>query len=650
MSTPPDLRFFRTTDTREDEPQPNVANSLGGFKSGTAVQVFNPIRHTPMPGITIDNIGLEDGPGTFVIAAPTEGSLQFGREGEDLGTEVTIANGATVTLTADNDHEFIIVTRTSANPLGGTESLSIRDNYNNAVAGTDFIDSEVVGGGDKYKAIFVENVGDDDLQNVTLTVGSGTVTVGKEAPGGSGDIQTIANETTAPAAISFGASTNLGTLTAGDTYGVWIKNTVVNGETADARVEIVIDYTYYNVTDDEDFDGEIRGLRRVADDAIDEYELYYVDGTPPDPNVDTADKTSATLPFTDTASLTEGEWYTRVFRRNRFNLVSGSLPEYDKVFRIDSGGALLPTRPQAPATFTVTPAAAAEVLISATYYPGTEATTEVNIALLRATHWLLYISGDGTPPDPSVDSPTVVAMDDNDTRETLFYTTSSSAFLDGAPVEVLVRTRRTDGDGDTDSNNTATVSTTAEIEGPSGFKALSAFNETEGFTYDESGDFNETIYVDQPNNIRFVHTPGEVTFWADTVIVWKVLESFDKLYIPNNWSIINGTVSGAGTGTIEVASWPTPKQIYINVNGTRTIDIDVTNLEITVNGLDSTQAESVAGKKTSWIGGYTNTRFLVEDVDHIWYHYLQAITGGGTDTQNFNGIDQSKTQVEVDAL
>ena len=62
--------------------------------------------------------------------------------------------------------------------------------------------------------------------------------IGLEAPGGGGNIQTIANEGTAPAAVSFsqptdiGAALSIGNLASAAKYGVWFKRPVTAGSSS----------------------------------------------------------------------------------------------------------------------------------------------------------------------------------------------------------------------------------------------------------------------------------------------------------------------------------------------------------------------------------------------------------------------------------
>jgi len=205
---------------------------------------------------------------------------------------------------------------------------------------------------------------------------------------------------------------------------------------------------------------ELRGRYRVANDALARYELFR--GIDAAPDFDSAAwETFTTLPH-ETAALdpapagTERTYHFVLRARNKYDLASSNVLAW--TVTVDENGDQVVTRPSAPDSYDVEPAAAGAVLVTASYAytpDGEDA----------ATKWLIYITDDGSDPDPDLDTPTEVTMRKSDGTARLRWT--SSAFDDGDTIKVLVRTRRVDaGPVNVDSANTDIVSTTADTDGP----------------------------------------------------------------------------------------------------------------------------------------------------------------------------------------
>jgi hypothetical protein len=136
--------------------------------------------------------------------------------------------------------------------LGGVMSTS-------TAAGSNLFDDvtgdESAAGDTEYRGVYVLNTGDVDLQSAFLWIQTNTpdtdttMALALAAEGANATMATIANENTTPATVSFttpttkGAGLSLGTLTAGQRYGFWIRRTVTagaaayNNDTATFRVE-----------------------------------------------------------------------------------------------------------------------------------------------------------------------------------------------------------------------------------------------------------------------------------------------------------------------------------------------------------------------------------------------------------------------------
>lgn len=136
--------------------------------------------------------------------------------------------------------------------LGGVMSTS-------TTAGSTFFDNvtgdESAAGDIEYRGVYVLNNGDVDLQSAFVWIQSNTpdtdttVAMALAAEGTNATMATIANENTAPATVSFttpstkAGGLSIGTLAAGQRYGVWTRRTVnagaaaFNNDTFTLRVE-----------------------------------------------------------------------------------------------------------------------------------------------------------------------------------------------------------------------------------------------------------------------------------------------------------------------------------------------------------------------------------------------------------------------------
>jgi hypothetical protein len=196
----------------------------------------------------------------------------------------------------------------------------------------------------------------------------------------------------------------------------------------------------------------LRGRYRIADNAMERYELYL--GTDAEPDLaGTPFETFTTLPHT-TAALTAGHTYYLVLRkRNKHNLCSQNISSTVIVVAADGSESTPPGSPE----FALEQAVAGAVRVQATYdYMPEDAS-------LRGTTWAVWLTTDGSDPDPSGAATYTEAVVLADGRAKLDWT--SGAQTHGATLKVIVRTRRI-GTPDVDSVNAVVRSITADAQGP----------------------------------------------------------------------------------------------------------------------------------------------------------------------------------------
>jgi hypothetical protein len=136
--------------------------------------------------------------------------------------------------------------------LGGIMSTS-------TAAGSNLFDNvtgdESAAGDTEYRGVYVLNNGNVDLQSAVVWIQTNTpdpdtaVAIALAGEGANATMETVANENTAPVGETFTSPTNkagglsIGTLAAGQRYGVWIRRTVnagavaYNNDTFTLRVE-----------------------------------------------------------------------------------------------------------------------------------------------------------------------------------------------------------------------------------------------------------------------------------------------------------------------------------------------------------------------------------------------------------------------------
>jgi hypothetical protein len=97
--------------------------------------------------------------------------------------------------------------------------------------------TEEQAGDTEYRGLYIVNTGDVDAENVTVWLtdtsdADTTIAVALADEGVNATMETIANENTAPAGPAFsmptseGAGLDMGTIAAGQRYGLWIRRTV----------------------------------------------------------------------------------------------------------------------------------------------------------------------------------------------------------------------------------------------------------------------------------------------------------------------------------------------------------------------------------------------------------------------------------------
>jgi len=418
------------------------------------------------------------------------------------------------------------------------------------------------------------------------------IRIGYEVPNAAGAIQTILNENTAPAAITWDTGTTSTTglsyaaLAANTNLGLWIHRHVPDGATATARVEnaINLDFVSAAVT----YTEKLTGLYRVGDTALARYELFL--GEDVDPDFVTPVDTSATLPFSYALApplIGTLEYRAVVRQRNQYDLSNFNL--WTRKFVIDDAGLLVVPTPSPPDNIALTGTAGGMVTVSATYNPDHDET--------QADTWLIYYRGDGTDPTVGVDTPLVITMTPDlffgSPQRRLNY--SLGPFGLGTDLHVLVRTRK--ATGSVDSTNTTIVQLTVATTDPMTPTRRRLYWGANAEQRIAPPTVNRTIVIDAGNSIEHVMGVGYTELWADGSLLWRL--RYDSAGPSNNgfWTtfgIRQEVISGAPADTpVEVDEWNGQKTIYVIAGGVRRMKLDVTAGTIHFTALRSVPAQVV---------------------------------------------------------
>jgi len=188
------------------------------------------------------------------------------------------------------------------------------------------------------------------------------------------------------------------------------------------------------------------------------FELYR--GVDSEPDLSSAPWETFTSSPHETAALAAGHTYYFVLRyRDAHGIVTGAQESWKH--EITAGGDEV-NRPSEPVDVVLEPAASGAVRVRANYNSNQDSST------CQAEKWAIFITDNGSNPDPDNDTPTEITFSNEDQiGGVVFLDWTSSAYGNGATIKVIARVRRSDSGSDVDSDNTVISTTTASTAGPS---------------------------------------------------------------------------------------------------------------------------------------------------------------------------------------
>ncbi len=213
----------------------NPDASLGGLGSSVRMRGLGAIvRGTPIPALQILNVSPACGEGSATLQVDVSGNLIFTPPGDVAGVPVTPISGGSVIVTGANGLKHVRVYQEAGLPFyPGTTFLTLIDILNGVLGQRNVTNAQRLAGVTTYRALMLSAPGPTALQQVSLWTppvlgGQASYQLALETPV-AGAIQTIANETTAPTAVSFGTYTSptaplvVYVMASGSLMGLWIK-------------------------------------------------------------------------------------------------------------------------------------------------------------------------------------------------------------------------------------------------------------------------------------------------------------------------------------------------------------------------------------------------------------------------------------------
>jgi len=300
------------------------------------------------------------------------------------------------------------------------------------------------------------------VANILWPIPGIRIALEEPSPAKNAAIQTIASESTAPAAVSWntgitsGTGLSYATLRESCNAGLWLHRELPAGTGGFSKHEVAINYSF--VEGGVTYTGSLAGLFRVAQDSLERYELHI--GTDAEPDISAAaTATFTSLPYLSSALAVNHTYYMVTNYRNRYDLKTESKQSTVLVVKSDGTEGIAP--PIAADAIIWEAAADGTFHLEALYRYLTDGANP-------ADYFAIYIRTNGTDPDIAIDTPTLVAMSyDGHASAWLDYDTAG--FANGTDGRVIVRTKRSsDGKFSTASAVFTAVATTTVPGTPGG--------------------------------------------------------------------------------------------------------------------------------------------------------------------------------------
>ena len=166
------LRIYLTGASSHEGAQTDPDQSLGNYQSSTMFTPLGSSWASLMANITVVRITGANSTGSGILTAEGVNSLSWTPPSGTKGATVTIANGETKLLPGGGGetHKSIIVTRTTADNLTGTATVTLSDNFANLFDNVS--SAEASAGDNEYRCLTLVNKSSGTVSNIKVKLGT----------------------------------------------------------------------------------------------------------------------------------------------------------------------------------------------------------------------------------------------------------------------------------------------------------------------------------------------------------------------------------------------------------------------------------------------------------------------------------------------
>lgn len=221
----------------------NPDDSLGGVRSSARVRGLGAIVSKAIPALRIENVFPACGEGDAEIQINSDGDLVFYPPGDAVGGDpVTIAAGETKILAGADDDQAVRVSRVAGFDFSGLMQMKLVNAMNGVLGQSNVNDAARQAGSTTYRALMLHAPGlygviDIRLWMPPVPAAQAVYSLAVEDLV-AGAIQTLADETTAPAGVAWVTPTTEGSaltipgISPGASKGLWIRRVFPPGHVA----------------------------------------------------------------------------------------------------------------------------------------------------------------------------------------------------------------------------------------------------------------------------------------------------------------------------------------------------------------------------------------------------------------------------------
>jgi hypothetical protein len=168
------VRAYLTGASSDGGAQASPNASLGNYRSSTLIEFLSDEITNPISNVTIDHISGANGEGAGTLTATGNDTLAWTPPGGTQGDSVTIANGETKILEGGGGEteKFIRVSRTTADNLTGTATVTLSDVFNDVVGFDNVSSSEASAGDVEYRCLCLKNDATSEIKNLAIWLGT----------------------------------------------------------------------------------------------------------------------------------------------------------------------------------------------------------------------------------------------------------------------------------------------------------------------------------------------------------------------------------------------------------------------------------------------------------------------------------------------